>query len=84
MGFLIPGPAVGCIPERLHLFLREEGCRSRYGETAVADASLEGQCRSYQKATMLFFEDFCHFIHFGEYYQGVVLLKESFVIPEAD
>ncbi len=80
MGFLLPGRSVGCMPERLHLFLRE-GC---YGETAVADASSEGQCGSYQKATMLFFEDFCYCIHFREYYQEVVLLIESFVIPEAD
>ncbi len=26
---------VGCVPERLHLFPREEGCRGRHGEAAI-------------------------------------------------
>ncbi len=35
-----PGPVrraepVGCVPERLHLFPREEGCRGRHGEAAI-------------------------------------------------
>ncbi len=26
---------MGCVPERLHLIPREEGCRGRHGEPAV-------------------------------------------------
>ncbi len=26
---------MGCVPERLHLFPREEGCRGRHGEAAI-------------------------------------------------
>ncbi len=39
-GSSCPGPggrteSVGCVPERLHLFPREEGCRGRHGEAAI-------------------------------------------------
>ncbi len=39
IGSSSPGPVrraepVGCVPERLHLFPREEGCRGRHGEAA--------------------------------------------------
>ncbi len=40
IGSSSPGPVrraepVGCVPERLHLFPREEGCRGRHGEPRV-------------------------------------------------
>ncbi len=40
IGSSSPGPVrraepVGCVPERLHLFPREEGCRGRHGEAAI-------------------------------------------------
>ncbi len=39
IGSSSPGPVrraepVGCVPERLHLYPREEGCRGRHGEAA--------------------------------------------------
>ncbi len=30
---------MGCVPERLHLFPREEGCRGRHGEAAILTAA---------------------------------------------
>ncbi len=44
-----PGPVpgaepVGCVPERLHLFPREEGCRGRRGEAAIVTPDLSSQC----------------------------------------
>ncbi len=35
MEVLLPGRSGGCVPERLHLFSREEGCRGRHGEAAI-------------------------------------------------
>ncbi len=40
IGSSSPGPVrraetVGCVPELLHLFPREEGCRGRHGEAAI-------------------------------------------------
>ncbi len=40
IGSFSPGPvrsaeSVGCVPERLHLFPREEGCRGRHGEAVI-------------------------------------------------
>ncbi len=44
IGSTSPGPVrraepVGCVPERLHLFPREEGCRGRHGEAAILTPS---------------------------------------------
>ncbi len=30
---------MGCVPERLHLFPREEGCQSRHGEAEIVAQS---------------------------------------------
>ncbi len=41
---------MGCVPERLHLFLREESCRDRHGEAAIV-AVLEGGVEVYAAIT---------------------------------
>ncbi len=55
MGSSSPGPVrraepVGCVPERLHLFIREESCRDRHGEAAIG-AVFEGEAEVYAAIT---------------------------------
>ncbi len=47
IGSSSPGPVrraepVGCVPERLHLFPRDEGCRGRHGEAAIVTPTVVG------------------------------------------